>query len=204
MGMGQSWYTPIEIVNKLPIMRTIIISSENLQGDLKIVSRKLCNTNIISNSTIGKYKSDYNKIYNFPEKTFPRELSDIARENLRKFLSADFSVYEALQKLRFETLCCDYEQLAAQIHAESADVLQLQSAIQALKADLKAAALHNAELMGRIAMSERLTVWQQEELEQRRNQIFVAGKAIGKAEATAIQERERRLDTERRLGTIPN
>lgn len=103
MGMGQSWYTPPEIVDALPAERTFLCETENFAHDLQSFAARMDDRYTARNIEIVRDKHDYTGAYENAAEMFPTTLSDQAQQNLRALLDEDFKSYRAL-KSRFQTV----------------------------------------------------------------------------------------------------
>ena len=100
MGMGQSWYTPLEIVQRLPLARTSIIDARSPKdGVLKLANKLGCRTPE-STWDVPWEKSDYKLSYPDHQKAFPTSLSEEERAVLSACIEADINVYRLLLDLQ--------------------------------------------------------------------------------------------------------
>jgi hypothetical protein len=98
LRMGQCWYTPPEVLSKLPVGRTFLCDNKSLKRDLNLLLRSLGARKIEVDDDIGRDKSDYKDGYSNAATFFSTDLSSAAREVLKRRLRADFDVYETLNR----------------------------------------------------------------------------------------------------------
>jgi hypothetical protein len=100
MGMSQSWYTPTEIVERLPPSRTTIIDTQSIRSGILQFIRKLGCSPPAATWDAPKDNSDYKLWYPDPEKEFPTTLTAEEESFLGKCLMPDILVYQHLLDLR--------------------------------------------------------------------------------------------------------
>ena len=102
MQMGQAWYLNDRALNALPMNRTSIIRTEDIEQDFKkcinSIKGRLPNTKINSSVRIEKTKNNYQLRY--PALTFTKktDLSPEETDFLRNFLQDDYGTHESLIK----------------------------------------------------------------------------------------------------------
>lgn len=96
MGMGQSWYTPLELVHRLPPDRTSVIDSRSpREGVLKLL-KKLGRPLPGSSWDVPWEKADYKYQYPNYEDEFSSVLSEEEKQVLSTCLQSDLDVYRFL------------------------------------------------------------------------------------------------------------
>lgn len=96
MGMGQSWYTPLSVVKKLPPERTFLCESNYLGRDLRAFSSRMDPETTSCQIKMWHDKGNYSQLYQDGERLFSKTLSSQARRNLRILRDQDFRVYRHL------------------------------------------------------------------------------------------------------------
>lgn len=96
MGMGQSWYTPLELVRRLPPDRTSVIDSRSpREGVLKLLKKLGCPLPGAS-WEVPWEKADYKYHYPNHEDEFPAAWPKEEKQVLGAFLQSDLDVYRFL------------------------------------------------------------------------------------------------------------
>jgi hypothetical protein len=96
MGMGQSWYTPLGLVHRLPPDRTSVIDSRSPREGVLNLLQKLGCPLPGSSWEVPWEKSDYKYHYPNHEDEFPAALSKEEKQVLGTFLQSDLDVYRFL------------------------------------------------------------------------------------------------------------
>jgi Sulfotransferase family len=96
MGMGQSWYTPMNLLQNIPNHNIHVVDMNSLQKDIENFISKQLKYNLQRPLTIPHTKGDYRQSYTDGKLIFPNELSDQAAINLRERLREDYKVYDWL------------------------------------------------------------------------------------------------------------
>jgi hypothetical protein len=100
MGMGQSWYTPLEVVERLPLARTSVIDAYAVKDGIIKLTQKLGCEPPDPTWTAPWEKSDYKLSYPDHEKEFPTSLSAKEETALQSCIEDDINVYRKLLKIQ--------------------------------------------------------------------------------------------------------
>jgi hypothetical protein len=98
MHMGQSWYTPDEVLDMLPRERTFVTDIASLKADLGRLFHCLDIKISPSEWEVPRTKDDYGRKFSNPASLFPRDLSDADRNVIRARISKDIECYERLDR----------------------------------------------------------------------------------------------------------
>jgi len=99
MGMGQSWYTPLEIAKRLPQDRTSVIDAYSVKNGILQFIKKLGIIPPAPPWDAPREKSDYKLSYPDHDKEFPTSLSAEEKEFLEVHLKDDLQVYRTLLEI---------------------------------------------------------------------------------------------------------
>jgi hypothetical protein len=96
MGCGQAWYTPLSLLQRVPIDRINVIDVATISSDLERFLSAVLGYTPQSKAPLLHTKGDYQNLYENGDALFPKTLSADARRNLEERLAEDFEVYEWL------------------------------------------------------------------------------------------------------------
>lgn len=96
MGMGQAWYTPIDVLRALPAEQTFFLDTSSLLPDLVAVLHALRGSPTSPDFRIPTMKSGFKDTYENSEQLFPTGISPENREVLRSHISEDISIYKSM------------------------------------------------------------------------------------------------------------
>lgn len=98
MGMGQSFYTPADVLAKIPPAKLHTLDVESMEADLRSFLTML-GVEVPADLGLGAVEDlDYLAGYPDSAKLFPTKLNRQAKKNLTTFLADDFEVYKQLEK----------------------------------------------------------------------------------------------------------
>lgn len=96
MGMGQSWYTPLQVIERLPVERTTVIFSDAVRsGLLQFAGRCGCRRPGPT-WAVPRENSNYRLAYPDHEAIFPTRLSQAEGSAIRDCITHDMGAYHAL------------------------------------------------------------------------------------------------------------
>ena len=90
MGMGQSWYAPLDLIDKIPADRTFLCETETFSTDLHNIVWSLDDKQIGNYVRSFHHKGDFTAGYENADHLFDKNLSPEGKRNLRVLLNEDF------------------------------------------------------------------------------------------------------------------
>ena len=96
MGMGQSWYTPSDLIPLLPEGRTFLLETETFDADIRHFVSAIDPGSGTAVETF-HHKGDFTAAYANAGELFSKDLSAQGRRNLRVLLHEDVLVWTALR-----------------------------------------------------------------------------------------------------------
>jgi hypothetical protein len=102
MGMGVSWYLPLDLVDRLPAASTFVIRQESLEQDLlnalAVVARNDGATRVRHKIRLPRTKGGFRSLYSAVRFKDVTDFSQGEIDGLKDYLSEDYRVHEALVK----------------------------------------------------------------------------------------------------------
>lgn len=93
MGMGQEWYTPQNVLERLPEDRTYFVDTASLRHDLLAILNALGQRMIDLDWQPPALKSNFGDAYVDHAHLFPTHLSQASRAALLRHIAGDISIY---------------------------------------------------------------------------------------------------------------
>lgn len=100
MGMGQSYYTSLSVLEKFPSKSLHILETANFDSDIRDFAQAMSGVRPDFEIAQLKGETDYKKSYPDADNIFPTKLSSTARKNLESLLNEDFRVYKRLGEIK--------------------------------------------------------------------------------------------------------